>query len=191
MSANEYNYSKLKSYGKSCFISSNVEIRRPHLVDIGSFVAIDSGFYLTTSAKLGNYIHIAPYVSCIGGVTALLEMQDFSTIAAGARLVCYGDEHLGYGLVGPTVPKEFADRMVGGAIVVQRYASIGTGAIVLPGLTIAEGSVLGAGAVLTKNTEPWTIYVGSPAKPIRVRPHTKMINFGQLLLEKLEESQLE
>ena len=187
METHEYEYSKLKSFGKNCFISSNVEIRRPHMVDLGSFVAIDSGFYLTTPAKLENYIHVAPYVSCIGGVAAILEMQNFSTIAAGARLICYGDEHLGYGLVGPTIPKEYSDRMVGGKIVIERYASIGTGAIVLPGLTLAEGSVLGAGAVLTKNTEPWTIYIGSPAKPIRSRPHAKMIKFGQLLLDKLEE----
>ena len=39
----------------------------------------------------------------------------------------------------------------------------------MPGVTLAEGSILGANSLLTKNTEPWTIYVGSPAKPIKKR----------------------
>jgi galactoside O-acetyltransferase len=34
---------------------------------------------------------------------------------------------------------------------------------------MAEGSVLGAGAVLTKDTEPWMVYTGIPAKPIKMR----------------------
>ena len=91
----EYEYTKLQRVGKNVFISSNVEIRRPHLVEIGSEVAIDSGFYLTTGANIGSYVHIGPYVSCIGGEDAKLTMQNFSTIAAGARLICAGDEHLG------------------------------------------------------------------------------------------------
>jgi len=39
----------------------------------------------------------------------------------------------------------------------------------MPGITLAEGSVVGAGSVLTKDTEPWTVYVGSPAKPVSIR----------------------
>lgn len=41
------------------------------------------------------------------------------------------------------------------------------GVIVLPGVTIGEGSVIGAGAVVTKDIPPNTLAVGSPAKPIR------------------------
>jgi galactoside O-acetyltransferase len=39
----------------------------------------------------------------------------------------------------------------------------------MPGITLAEGSVVGSNSVLTKDTEPWTIYVGSPAKPVGKR----------------------
>jgi galactoside O-acetyltransferase len=39
----------------------------------------------------------------------------------------------------------------------------------MPGVTLAEGSVAGSNSVITKDTEPWTIYVGSPAKPIKIR----------------------
>ena len=41
----------------------------------------------------------------------------------------------------------------------------------MPGITLAEGSVVGANSVLTRDTEPWGIYAGSPAKRIRDRDY--------------------
>ena len=47
----------------------------------------------------------------------------------------------------------------------------------MPGVTLAEGSILGANSLLTKDTEPWTIYVGSPAKPIKIRRRDIILNY--------------
>lgn len=44
---------------------------------------------------------------------------------------------------------------------------IGSGAVVLPGVTIGEGSVVAAGAVVSKDVPPMTIVGGVPAKPIK------------------------
>ena len=44
---------------------------------------------------------------------------------------------------------------------------IGASAIILPGVTIGEGAVVGAGAVVTKDIPPFAIVVGNPAKIIR------------------------
>ena len=46
---------------------------------------------------------------------------------------------------------------------------IGHGAIILPDRSIGTGAVIAAGAVVTKDVEPYTITVGSPAKPLRRR----------------------
>ena len=46
---------------------------------------------------------------------------------------------------------------------------IATGAIILPGVSIGEGSVVAAGAVVTKDVEPWTVVGGNPAKFIKQR----------------------
>jgi acetyltransferase-like isoleucine patch superfamily enzyme len=173
-----FDYEILRKCGEDVYISNNVEIRRPNLVDIGSHVAIDTGFYLTTQATIGNYIHIGPYVSCIGGAKAILEMGDFSSIAAGARLIALGDEHLGVGLVGPTIPTPYKDKLVGGRITIEKFAAVGTNAIVMPGVTLSEGSVLGAGSLLGRDTEPWTIYVGTPARAIKLRQKEKMIEYA-------------
>lgn len=181
LSSNQYDYSLLKAIGSNSFISANVEIRRPHLVTVGNNVAIDTGFYLTTQAEIADYIHVAPYITCIGGEKGKLIMEDFTTIAAGCRLICSGDHHMGAGLIGPTIPDKYRDDVTYGNVHLKRFASIGTNSVVMPGVTLAEGSVLGACSFLTKDTEPWTIYVGTPAKPVKIRPHQKMMQYANEL----------
>ena len=51
---------------------------------------------------------------------------------------------------------------------VKRRASIGTGAIILPGVTIGTGAVVGAGAVVTKDVPDHAVVAGSPARVLRV-----------------------
>lgn len=49
--------------------------------------------------------------------------------------------------------------------IVEDDVSIGAGAIILPGLTIGRGSMVGAGAVVTKSVPPGMTVVGNPARP--------------------------
>lgn len=51
--------------------------------------------------------------------------------------------------------------------VLERGASIGGGAILLPGVTVGEGAMVGAGAVVTKDVPPFTVVVGNPARVLR------------------------
>jgi len=46
---------------------------------------------------------------------------------------------------------------------------IGARAIILPGVTIGEGAIVAAGAVVTKDVEPWAVVAGNPAKFIKKR----------------------
>ena len=61
----------------------------------------------------------------------------------------------------------FADR--GGDVVIGDRVWIGYRAIILPGVTIGEGAVVGAGALVTKDVEPYVIVVGNPARKIGER----------------------
>lgn len=54
-----------------------------------------------------------------------------------------------------------------GEIVLKKGCSVGLGSIILPGVTIGEGAMIGAGSVVTKDIPPWTIAVGNPAKVIK------------------------
>lgn len=62
---------------------------------------------------------------------------------------------------------DFCDR--GGDVVIGDRVWIGYRAIVLPGVTIGEGAVIGAGAIVTKDVEPFAIVAGNPAKKIGER----------------------
>ena len=177
-----YDLSLLKSAGVDVYISPNVEIRRPHLVSVGNHVAIDSGFYLVTAAEIGDYIHIAPYVHIIGGATGLLKLGHFTNISLGGKIICGSDEFMGEGLISaPGLPEEFRDKLIIEPVIFQNFANTGAGVTILPGVTLAEGSVVGANSLVTKDTEPWTIYAGSPAKPIKKRKKEKMIEFAKRL----------
>lgn len=63
---------------------------------------------------------------------------------------------------------EFADK--GDDVVVGNHVWIGYRAIILPGVTIGEGAVVAAGAIVTRDVAPYTIVAGSPAKPVGKRP---------------------
>jgi acetyltransferase-like isoleucine patch superfamily enzyme len=171
--------SKFRDIGIDVLISPFVDIRHPQLVSIGNHVAIDFGFVLSTEAKIGNYIHIGPHVSAIGGKGSQLILGDFCSIAAGVRIICRGDEHLGEGIVGALIPSKYKDRQIGEVIEVPRFAALGTNSIIMPGLKIGEGAVVGANSLLKTDAEPWTIYAGSPARPIRLRKKDKILNFAK------------
>jgi sugar O-acyltransferase (sialic acid O-acetyltransferase NeuD family) len=55
-----------------------------------------------------------------------------------------------------------------GKILVGNYATVGTNATILPHINIGEGAIVGAGAVVTKDVDPYTVVVGVPAKKIRM-----------------------
>jgi UDP-2-acetamido-3-amino-2,3-dideoxy-glucuronate N-acetyltransferase len=52
-------------------------------------------------------------------------------------------------------------------IAIRRGATVGAGAVVLPGVTIGERAMIGAGAVVVADVEPGVVVVGNPARVIR------------------------
>lgn len=60
-------------------------------------------------------------------------------------------------------------KTTGKPVNIEDEVSLFTGAYILPGVTIRRGTAVALGAVVTKDTEPWTVYGGNPAKKIRAR----------------------
>lgn len=72
---------------------------------------------------------------------------------------------------------------IGKPLVIGNDVWIGQNVVILPGChNIGNGAVIGAGAVVTKNIEPYTIYAGNPARIIRKR-------FSDNTIQKLENTQ--
>ena len=163
----DYNKIDFKRRGEDVRIDNSAQITRPHLIELGSHIAIDMSVYFSVSAKIGDYIHIAPQVSIIGGADALLIMEDFTAIATGTRIICASDDFR-EGFLNPFIPREYRN-VINKPVIFKRFAATGVNSVVMFGVTLAEGSVLGANSLLTEDTEPWGIYVGSPARRIATR----------------------
>lgn len=67
-------------------------------------------------------------------------------------------------------------KAVNSPVVIEDYVFIGPRAIILPGVTIKKGAVVGAGAVVTKDIEEFSIVGGVPAKSIGIR-EVKDLNY--------------
>lgn len=167
--------------GADVKISTYSNITRPYLVKIGNHVAIDFCFYCTTALSVGDYVHISSHVSVIGGASASLAIEDFVFISTGSRIICGSDKMLGDGLINPFIPESYRDALDNRPITIKRFAGVAANSVVLPGVVMAEGSVLGANSLLKKSTDPWTIYGGSPAKPIKDRKKETMYRYAEEL----------
>lgn len=167
--------------GLDVYISPSAEIRRPELCKIGNHVAIDSFFYCTTQLTVGDYVHVSPHVAVIGGKDTGLYVDDFCFLSVGSKYICGSELFFGDGLIGPLIPDEFKDRQVLQPIRLKRFSGALANSVILPGVVMAEGSVLGANSLLKEDTEPWTVYAGNPARPIRKRSEYKAYEYAAQL----------
>ena len=167
-------------HGIDFYINDDVVIKRNETAIFGNHVAIDKGFYCTTQINVGDYVHISPYCTVIGGKDGMFIMEDFTGLSAGCRVVCCGDDYISGHLMNPTVPIKYR-KVKNDKVVLKRFSCLGTNCVVLPGVVIAEGSVIGANSLVNKSTEPWTVYAGSPAKPIKKRSKELSYKFAKEL----------
>ncbi|MDP6426289.1 MAG: acyltransferase [Dehalococcoidia bacterium] len=161
--------------GKNVYISKNTEIKRPNLSVIGNHVAIDSGFYCTTGLEIGDYVHISPHVTCIGGETGKFTARGFNNIMAGARIICVSDRFDESGLFGALIPGDLKGKQVAGNVVMEEFSNIATNSVVLPNSVLRKGALLTIGSVLMGDTEEWGVYKGNPAILVRKINPTKIL----------------
>jgi|TARA_R110002153_G_scaffold273342_1_gene444028 dTDP-4-amino-4,6-dideoxy-D-glucose acyltransferase len=165
---------RIKKQGKDLFIAKTAIIKQPKLLEVGDHVAIDVGVYLSTESIIGDYVHIAPYVCVIGGANSKLIMGKFSGIAAGSKIIC-GSDDFTKGMMNPQIPLKYKETKFT-TVTIEDFACVGVNCVIMPGVTLGEGSVIGAGSIVTKSTDPWTVYMGSPAKAVKKRKKDTIIN---------------
>lgn len=165
-----------KSVGEDVRVSKLAVIRYPEEITIGSHVAIDPFVYISVKMDIGSYVHIPPFGGISGGKQSYCRLEDFSFTSEGCKLVCGSDDFSkGTGLGGPTIPKKYRGDMTYGTIVLKQMAGLGTNVTILPNITIETGSMVGACSLVTKNTIPWGLYYGIPAKLAKMRPNSDEI----------------
>jgi galactoside O-acetyltransferase len=58
---------------------------------------------------------------------------------------------------------------------IGKFAVVGANAVVFPGVTLGEGCAVGALSLVNRDCEPWTIYGGVPARPIKARRKDRLL----------------
>jgi acetyltransferase-like isoleucine patch superfamily enzyme len=157
--------------GNRSILSENVYLRagnsgKIHLMDE---VRLDYGVYIRSEKEgevdIGERTYIGPY-TCIGGPGPI---RIGSNCMISSHTAIYGNNHNFRDL----------DRNINEqgvtckGIVIEDDCWLGAGAKILDGVTIGRGSVIGAGAVVTRDIPPYTVAVGVPAKVIS-RRHDKI-----------------
>lgn len=123
----------------------------------GSGVQLDCRFLNGRKVSLGQR-NVVNFGTLIDGRGYPVSVGDDVSIGPEATILTLGHD--------PQSP-QFADK--GGPVTIGDRVWIGFGALVLPGVTIGEGAVVAAGAVVTKDVAPYTIVGGNPARPIGER----------------------
>lgn len=151
---------------------------------LGDHIAIDKGVYCTVNTNIGSFTHISPYVTIIGGSKAYFKCDGVNNIMAGARLICGSDRFDDSGLFGALIPDELKGTQIIKPIVMKRFSNIGTNSIILPGSILEEGVLIAAGSLFYGKSEPWTVYKGNPAKPVKKINPKKILNDFKILKDK-------
>ena len=101
-------------------------------------------------------------------------IDDFVSVSSGARIYTGIDDFSGESLVGPGVPEPWR-RPIRTFARIGKFAVVGANAVVFPGVTLGEGCAVGALSLVNRDCEPWTIYGGVPARPIKARRKDRLL----------------
>lgn len=134
---------------------------------IGSKVALYRGFEVRSPWKL----RIGP--NTLIGHKSSLDARKGLIIGSNVN---FSNEVMIWTLHHDYNDSEFAE--IGGPVIIEDYVWICSRAIILPGVTIGKGAVVAAGAVVTKDVEPFTVVGGVPAKVIAKRNQNLTYNLG-------------
>lgn len=179
----------LKRMGQSVRISPGVELLNANLISLGKAVFLDNGVRLrpmgpNTQVILGNGVQVdrGTDIKVHYGTNGCVHIDDHTIIGPYCFL---SGESITIGkqcLIAPQVGlfannHEFSDplryiRQQGHTyqgIVIEDDCWLGTGVKVLDGVRIGHGSVVGAGAVVSRSLPPYSIAVGIPAKVVATR----------------------
>ncbi|MBE9192222.1 GAF domain-containing protein [Gloeocapsopsis crepidinum LEGE 06123] len=188
-------------FGNSVQIKTGVELIHTSRIEIGNGVRIDRGVCLRNTGQnsrirlrdfvkidlgviikthksgdieIGNNTYVGPY-TCLSG--NYIKIGRDCRIAS--HLGIYANNH-NFGDPNRTIRGQGSSYK---GIVIEDNCWLGSGVKVLDGVTVGQGSVIGAGAVVTKNIPPYSVAVGVPARVIKNRRTQEQTTTSQVSKE--------
>lgn len=176
LSQDELSIIGFKSLGINVKISTRAIIYNPEAIEIGDNTRIDDLCILSGKIKIGSYVHIGPMCLIAGGGPGIF-IGDFSGVSYGSKIFSQSDDYSGASLTSPLIPKKYKNEMHE-PVYLGKHVIVGASCVIMPGVNIAMGCAIGAMSLVNKNTDPWGIYIGQPARRIKDRKQ------DMLMLEK-------
>lgn len=130
----------VKNAGKNITIQKNARIARN--IVIGDYSGIGENCVVSTETIIGKWVMMA---------------QDVKIYTSNHR----------YSSI--DIPMCFQGYTEYRPVIIEDDVWIGAGVIILPGVRIGQGAIIGAGSVVTKDVEEYSIVAGNPAKKIKTR----------------------
>lgn len=166
------------SIGENVNISERASFYNTANIALGSNVRIDDFCVFSAGVggiSIGNYVHIAVGCTLIGA--GKITIADFSTLSSRVAIYSSNDDYSGTTMTNPTVSNQYTG-VIHADVFLGKHVIIGSGSVILPGITIESGVAVGALSLIKKDCKEFGIYAGNPA----VRIKERKCNF--LMLEK-------
>jgi acetyltransferase-like isoleucine patch superfamily enzyme len=104
--------------------------------------------------NIGKYVFLGKYCIIDDNYSELISIEDNVVISFGVTIITH----------------DYSKDMVG-PVTIKKGAFLGARSVILPGVAVGEKSIVGAGAVVTKDVPVNTTVVGAPARAIQNRTH--------------------
>lgn len=166
----------LRTCGENAQIARPAILISPDRISIGSNVRIDAFCILSAGEQgieIGDFVHLGAGVSIYGGGGRVV-LHDFSGLSGKVSVYTASDDFHDGWLVGPTVPDEFR-KLKHGDVVLSKFATVGCGSVLLPGISLGEGCAVGALSVIRKSVPPGQIVLGNPAVKVGMRDRDRLL----------------
>lgn len=153
-----------RGFGDGVRIGRGVVPVHPETFEIGNGVFIGDQSMIQGrfdgTCVIGHHVWIGPqsYFDARN-----LVIEDHVGWGPGAKVL--GSTHTGIPIDVPIIQTDLEIRPVR----IGAWADIGVNAVILPGVTVGKGAIVGAGAVVTEDVEPFTVVAGVPARRLRRR----------------------
>jgi len=135
-------------------------------VEIGDDFKTGHSVLIREKTKIGNRVVIGTNTVIDGNVEIgnFIKLESNVYIPTHTKIGSYVFIGPGAVLTNDKYPQRLRDEYQPIGPILEDSVTVGANAVILPGIRIREGSIIGAGSVVTKDIPPWSFAIGVPAK---------------------------